>query len=129
MSTLETLKAARANIAQGWTKGTYRSHATMDADSKINYCAIGALENVQWNSEEDPSVLLLHDAVVALHSDHIRSVPGATTSGVVISYNDLPTTTQEDVLAVYDHAIRAAQGNWAKDFVAKLPELAVEETV
>lgn len=72
------------------------------------YCAIGSLRN-------DPDMMAIEDAIAALYS----ALPWWRRIGVgggwpnlsrpenkIARYNDAPRTTQADVLALYDRAIK-----------------------
>ena len=72
----------------------------------VCFCAIGALQ-LDWYSDQ-PSVEALANAV--------EIVPVGCSSLTIISpftivsyFNDLPTTTQADVLALFDRAIVACE--------------------
>jgi hypothetical protein len=97
MTIVETLKAARARIAAGWTKHTYFRHWT-GLRTGCSYCAIGAVHNLT-SSDRDTRLAL---GVL------MRSLP-ARDPDELVRFNDAPGTKKADILALYDRAIAHAQ--------------------
>ena len=101
MSALDMLREGRERVARGWTQGTY----ARDRDGRKAYawapeacawCALGAMRvSGHFGAEYDAARALLE-----------RFTPAAL---AVSSFNDASTTTQADVLALYDRAIAAAE--------------------
>lgn len=97
------LQRARAVLTPdgAWTQGWFakdKEGKTVTSDSKYAtcFCAIGALERVCESDE-------LYTAAHALRPflpPEASGVPG---------YNDRPTTTQQDILALFDRAIEACK--------------------
>lgn len=101
---LEVLRAGRERVARGWTQRAMarRSETIAVAPSHPNavcWCAAGGIyaDHRTKNSHEA--------AVTALE----RELPPGDWDGNIIAYNDLPTTTQADVLALFDRAIAALE--------------------
>lgn len=102
MSPAEQLRAAKALIdtPEKWTQGC----AARDADGlssgvcsgAVCWCAWGALAKF-GNPFVSPGLINLMDGAVP---DDSKSF---------ITYNDLPTTTYADVMALFDRAIDAAE--------------------
>jgi hypothetical protein len=86
MNTLEILIAARVEIEKGWCK-----HALEDING--NCCALGALDRVRGLGTEAGKGVRR-----ALPPEYDRSI---------VAFNNDPTTTQADVLALFDRAINA----------------------
>lgn len=115
MSALDVLKEARAHLGKGpqyWCRGTYfRRIDTVDrmwiggilgselASLEGNYaaCAAGAM----WGCE------ISHDQqdILAGFPYLERALPVAFGVGSISDFNDAPTTTYDDVLALFDNAI------------------------
>ena len=86
--TVQRLLDARQRIVMGWCKGT----STRCGGGQIEYCALGAAEP-NWQLSVDTDIVLLLQ----------RALPKGFRS--VMVYNDFPTTTQADIIALYDRAI------------------------
>ncbi len=99
-TTLEVLKAGLERIKRGWCKNTFARNArglpvhSMD-ETACQWCAIGALP---------ASGRYL--AVESLFAAN-KGLPPA-------SLNDLPDTTQADIIALYERAIAAEEAKGAK---------------
>ena len=89
MSVRESLIAARALIdtPEKWIKGSSRN-------GQGGYCALGAMDKI---GPESGCYLAL------------RSALPSEEPGFVAAYNDLPTTTHADILALFDRAIAACE--------------------
>ena len=101
---VENLKAARALIdtPEKWTKGAYGRTADHSPTSyrdprAVCHCMLGALRSIgpaDWLRQEE----LVEDVMTGYgHHSHIPT------------FNDAPTTTHADVLAVFDMAIERAE--------------------
>lgn len=95
MNTLEVLVAARAEIEKGWCK-------SMAINTRGDVCALGAIDAALGEDRKIPRTLARRayerlDVVEAL----------STSADHIIHFNDLPSTTKEDVLARFDRAIAA----------------------
>jgi hypothetical protein len=84
MDTLDVLIAARAEVEKGWRKGGQE-------DKDGNVCALGAVWRVSGVREDCPHTAPLY----AVHD------------GSIAFWNDDPSTTKADVLALFDRAIAA----------------------
>jgi hypothetical protein len=103
MTTLELLIASRARIANGWTQNVPARTANGDptrsnSPNAVSFCAVGALR-----AEFPPGRAAL-TASAAL----IAALPERNRFSLFL-FNDHPNTTQDDVLALYDHAILEAE--------------------
>jgi len=97
MTTLEVLRGARAKIAQGWCQGA----SARDADGQLTgvtqpdaccWCAIGAVY---------AAAPLEPDSGDAAFEYLARVTPGH----LIGTWNDDPSRTQAEVLALFDRAI------------------------
>ncbi len=101
MTTLEILKAARALIdrEEKWTRGAVARTAhgyqvqSID-DSAVQFCILGALAKASNNWK---LCLMAGDSLRGLLKTAIQE------------FNDAPTTTHADVLALFDRAIAAEE--------------------
>jgi hypothetical protein len=104
MTPLETLQKAREHLSdpKNWNKdGNYfkdndRSSGCCCALGALALCEVGP--NPRWSAPH------IHDARAALMSA-LR--PGGRT---VTSFNDAPSTTHADILALFDRAIASVEG-------------------
>lgn len=98
MNTLDVLIAARAEVEKGWCKKDLE-------DSVGNVCVVGAIERVTCGGRGKrnfaPGWSTLRFTQLW---DHMATfVP----QSVVQAFNDDPSTTKADVLALFDRAINA----------------------
>lgn len=93
MTTREVLVAARALIdtPEKWIQGTWNLDLASGATC---FCALGALREVVGGLAGDAFSLLCDQ------------VPGRYKRGIA-RFNDAPTTTHADVMALFDRAIAA----------------------
>jgi hypothetical protein len=106
MSALEVLQKARELIAKpgGWTQGAYARTADGFLISERNdnascFCSVGAVSRSSDISEDIGSAFdFLHNAM-----------PPRFTAAGIIGFNDSPDTTQADVVALFDRAIKLAE--------------------
>jgi hypothetical protein len=99
MTPSEVLRAARSLIAdeKNWGK-----NATIDYYSEhTRYCMLGALQSGASSLESNADSLL-----AAGHRFLSRALAG---KAYVTQFNDAPSTTHSDVLAVFDKAIELAE--------------------
>jgi hypothetical protein len=97
MTTLDVLIAARAEVEKGWTQGR-------PCDEHGNVCAMGALTRVL--GEELRTTISAAPAAV-YDSDACYALEAVCPDEWVQRFNDLPDTTQADVIALFDRAINA----------------------
>lgn len=104
----DDLRAARKLIErpEAWTKkeearDSDGNSVGATSDYATCWCSLGAVERVcgGWNARYVAAELALAD-VLPKHS-----------GAVVWEYNDAPTTTHADILALFDRAIAAAEGS------------------
>lgn len=102
------LRAAQDNIKQGWTQGAParndhgESVASVDA-AACSFCLYGAL----WRIGLRPP-----DAVVsALYGALLKINPEKGEEIGLIGFNDTPGRTQEEVIGLFDEAIRMFTGD------------------
>jgi hypothetical protein len=98
MTAAEVLRAARARVEQGWTRGGCAVDRNGDPvgatnDTAVCWCAFGAIMATDLG-------VAGADAVAAF---------GRVISGNIVAFNDDPSTTKEDVLAAFDKAIALAE--------------------
>lgn len=104
MTRLETLEAARALLARGWTQNVCARNEKGEgvgsrAPEAVCWCALGAINAVTSSSFEGAAV---RAAVYQAILDSVRSRhPFLDLSG----WNDRPNRTQEEVLELFDAAI------------------------
>lgn len=115
------LEMAKEKIAlkNSWTKGGYATDIegnavdTTDASAAC-FCAFGAIEVVTAKPHqmiatrqisEEPEYKFLNEATIAVYSDYDFEAYGESAAG----YNDAPTTTHADILALFDAAIVLAK--------------------
>jgi hypothetical protein len=94
---LDVLIAARAEVEKGWTQYTL-------SDGTGNVCAVGAVYRAAGDHDlfGSPSLAVFNAAEAA------RDVlEGALAGWHLPSFNDHPSTTKADVLALFDRAIAA----------------------
>ena len=106
-------------LESSWTKGGYATDIkgnavdTTDASAAC-FCAFGAIEVVSAKPHqmiatrqisEEPEYKFLDEATVAVYSDYDFEKYGESAAG----YNDAPTTTHADILALFDAAIVLAK--------------------
>ena len=101
MTTLEILQIGRDRVARGWVQNTNATDAVghcVDADdpSAVAWCLIGAI---------DPPIVSVDWQAYAPYAALWEALEQAFRSGPLSNYNDLPTTTQADIVALFDRAI------------------------
>ena len=94
MTLVQTLEQARARIAQGWCQDAYARNASGDevhkgSDAACQWCLAGALPD--------------------LHGSHYHILLGLLRTPNLMTWNDDPSRTQQDVLDLYDKAIKMAK--------------------
>lgn len=114
---IKILRDARALIAKNWTMGKLEKAI---GNGEYAFCAVGALNkayagdarttideyaNMRWFSHSDAYNL-------AFESLTKHTIVNDSPYWGIVYFNDAPTTTQDDVLDVFDNAI--------KDLEAKL---------
>lgn len=103
MSMREILQVAKGFIERGYTKQYFaRNGNDAPVDSKdpnaVCWCAAGAVRRAVPKGVQ--SELMEYDALYQLR----LSLPEGASNDLV-EYNDRPTTTKEDILALFDRAI------------------------
>lgn len=110
---IETLKAARAKIALGWTQGVY---AQRNAEQSC-YCALGAIAEVcgmfpdaemlgkQTKVYQRTVEELAFEITNPVPCDWAEEESIQAMQETVIAFNDSTGTVQTDVLAVFDSRI------------------------
>jgi hypothetical protein len=107
-SKVNHLLNARQRIEAGWCQFTEAVDATghpVDADTKeaVGFCAFGALVAALPITSIGEATRLLD-----LMAPFVPSKSQASKLGLgcdVVSYNDLPSTTKQDILALFDQTI------------------------
>lgn len=100
---MNVLVEGRGRVEKGWTKGAYARDATgvsvnERSPKAVAWCASGAIRSVIRND-------VAHAARLALES--VVDYQGSWAP--LVGFNDDEATTQADVLALYDRAIRSAR--------------------
>lgn len=123
-SAVEVLTKARALIEKGWTQGTnarQKNNRETSPQSKTacKFCAIGAMvreANLESLFSRDRRSLAtrLDHALAKVHPEFIPDEDNSLRA--IAQFNDLPTTTKEQILEVYDHAIRQASADQGQGF-------------
>lgn len=114
---LKVLREARKLIQQGWCQGSAARNTRGDpvnvrAPSAVCWCATGSVTkvindgNIGTSLNDTRSYAHLSDAVCARLSAAILA--GAMLSYPIIQYNDHPSTTQKDIIEMFDRAIEQA---------------------
>lgn len=98
---LTILKEARELVSRGWTQGFYaRGHygspVSVDSNSAICFCALGAVVRI---GNDNFNFIRAKDVLTANLVDFDS----------VISFNDHPDTKFDDVIALFDRAIKAQE--------------------
>jgi hypothetical protein len=104
MSVKNTLVKARALIAKGWTKNTYARDqyglmVEMRSPAACQFCITGAL-GLSVPTDDRDAYMNAYDAL-----QNVRPLSSRFTG--LVGFNDHPSTSQQDVLAVFDKAIEA----------------------
>lgn len=104
---VELLRAGRELVKRGWTQGTLARDANGGPVSAYDptavcFCAVGSVDTRDSWDEEGLAAFggaleLLEGALSADWGDSLGA------------FNDAPTTTQADVVALFDRAIAAAE--------------------
>lgn len=122
MTVITLLVAGRALIAEPgtWTQGSHAKDARgepcdVESDDAVRWCAHGALDCAAMRAYGCPHETLIEnfckvpeymEAREALYRVTKRQSSKRSTVPGLMQYNDHPFTTQADVLAVFDRAIR-----------------------
>lgn len=108
----ELLISSREAITPDWAWVREVNHK-VDEEGRDCYCTFGAL--LAWNKGV-PAPHPGHDEAWKLLMDEARalgfsdgSIEDGTYVGALTEFNEDPTTTHEDVLALYDRAIAKSQ--------------------
>ena len=88
MTALEVLRAGRANVKAGWTKGAYRRGQSFCARGAID----AACDQEQWKTKLDARRLF----AIAIGTESIED------------WNDHPRRTKSEVLGAFDAAMSLA---------------------
>jgi hypothetical protein len=97
----QVLQRAKALIEKGWTQ---RLNYRDDTDGNRSYCALGGLYEGVWKS---PNRMVSAKVELRAMNALSKAVAGGVggSYGSVISFNDTPGRTKEEVLAKFDEAI------------------------
>jgi len=106
-STKQILIDAKALIdtPEKWCKGHFTIYA-----SPLQHCTRGA---VTWAGEYNRDNCGSRESTTETWLARIlleKSVPNPRLSGNIIAYNDLPETTHQDIMTLFDNAIKKAGG-------------------
>lgn len=100
---LESLRTGRERVARGWTQGLYAIDLNGDkvdptSEAASCWCAVGAIPRFVRGEH--------------VHGEAVAALGWAIPVNQcvdVVGFNDLPTTTQADILALFDRAIAALE--------------------
>lgn len=100
MKTSEVLKRAKAKIEQGWCQrypavSKESHHVPAESKDAVKWCALGAIDAVSFTFRQ--------------HDRARRYLDRVTEDGAIFVFNDRPGTTQQDVIAKFDQAIKLAE--------------------
>ncbi len=112
MTVKELLEKARDRIDQSWFKGSWRD-GTSSPDEECAICAIGALNFIVSGQIYPPfsyeEVILIEAAAKALEECLPEDwTPREARRRLIPQFNDDPLTQKDDMLALFDRAIRRA---------------------
>lgn len=91
MSTLDILKKGRSRIEKNWIQERYIEPHWFGPHG---YCTLAAI------NADEMSVHALRESLIVLRPDYSHGI---------VSFNDSTSTRKEDVLALFDHAIKSIQ--------------------
>lgn len=111
---LRIIDGARPLIEAGWTQGAYARDAVGDiayfsGREATCYCIVGALLRAQAAPMGKGDVSVVVDQI------HLRGFPRWTRPSAIHVWNDAPTRTKEDVLAVLDRTAEALRSDTLLD--------------
>jgi hypothetical protein len=97
MTALDVLQGARALVMRGWTKFAKARDkigypVAYDSPNAVCHCAEGAL-------------LCAAGRETTAYLGAVKVMSGVVAGGILPPFNDLPETTQADVVAAFDRAI------------------------
>jgi len=98
------LKIGRKRVAAGWTQKRYKRTVR----GKLRYCATGAL--IGPKADEDDVLTRLQREARSILEKAMRDTKSAREISPITTiegYNDRPQTKKEDILGIYDEAIKA----------------------
>lgn len=102
------LKKAKKLIENGWCKGS--AHRFWNGTDR--YCAVGALETIvklDPYSQASAETVTLYYQCFDFLTEAVKEYAPIDYPKTIITFNDHQRTKKEDVLAVYDLAIKKAQ--------------------
>jgi hypothetical protein len=103
MSVVEDLKAARQHVELGWTQGKLHRVETNSV------CAMGAVSLAAGMRFGSPcSQIVEWDRHQAMYDELMKHIPSEFFD--VAAFNDAETTTQRDVLDLFDKALAELGG-------------------
>lgn len=108
MTTKEKLIAARKLIAAGWCQGESARNVdgevvSIHSPDAVSFCATGAVRVVTPDHYDSGPVHALACALPELFQGHEPE------GDAVIVYNDIRGATQDDILSLFDRAIKEAR--------------------
>lgn len=109
------LKRALGKIKKGWNRGAEARNNLGDivpvsSSSAVSFCSIGAIGAVAHN------YYLKDDCfrILAKKLDNISVPPGYDAVGKIVKWNDDPKRTKEEVIKVFEEAIKLAEKKESK---------------
>lgn len=107
MDTKDYLLKARDLLTKGWCQKAFARDglgrfSSVKAGSACSYCLVGALEKI--DAPQEVAIFIFQNAPESVFTAWHRRREGWLTT-FLTQYNDAPTTTKEDILALIDTAL------------------------
>ncbi len=101
------LVEARRLIAQGWTQGTYARDRdglgiNYEQEFAVSFCTFGAIYRAREDAKVRADGMILEVVIKQL----VDCLPGRSRD--LVAFNDYPDRTQDEVLELFDCAIKQA---------------------
>lgn len=111
MSTKKFLQDAKALLEQGWTQKTYARDADgiscdLEAPYAACWCILGAMRKLQYSGAYTTDTIYHARQLVA---NAVPALPTHPTRCAIAEFNDTPGRTKEEILAIFNQAIKEAQ--------------------
>lgn len=107
---LKTLTGARRLIKKGWTKGAFHiSRRRFQPSGRTVFdnlfCSVGALRKVDGPGEKR-AMMILGKVMAKMNGNPSRVYNTDSAWPEIITFNDAGTTSQDQVVAAFDQAIK-----------------------
>lgn len=112
MTTVDVLQAARGKVHGGWSQRTSARDATdlpvrWDTPEACRFCVMGAVAAVCNKNKAD--VCAWREPYAAALAAMTAAMKEEGITGSLAAFNDAPTTSKQQVLNLFDMAIRLAR--------------------